>query len=507
MAEILVKDYPKVDVSVEICDHKNGAVATFTDNTDSRYINSVDVAEMYAFKNNFKVGCFASENYGDDNADLVDCENTGVIKHDVYFQNNYWKNPSTDAIEVIPDYRETAWTSAGVTAFGVVLGVAKLDKTPNQGQEMYDLTSGALGYDYTSDVAGASNQSELIGIIDNQKTWYFGLLGKQASAFSYRNGKDQMANSLIPYFLGGRNSDQQSLGSSANTFYGIGLGYDPNINTSVLRSTFISKESSFRYVDRYLTSGEAAADAEINTEIPATISNNGWFNNFSHWHDYYNNLSMLIYDRYLALVQTNIGVSDVYSCSYGDAISYMFLREISDRAGAQEKNNKVYVFVDVIDKFKSQTADGIIGTLPLTSVVASLSVKIDLTGTYLAGKNIKSNSDKLISLGSNEFIVQVPFTNTIEFQVVELFEAEDGYFDTSLPTATITDVSNVITVSASQNVKAVLFSKLTAETEVDYKVADRSNNFKTSHTFTSSVGNDYKIGIINEYGKLNLIDV
>ena len=504
-----VKFYPKNYFTLSVCSHKHNADFTFTECTDAARVSSSNIVEMYGFRNNLKLSMYVAQQFGDDNDAITGRENTGLIKHNIYFVNDYWENPNTQDIEKISDYDVTVWTQKGVDSFGVLLGTSKAAKYPNHGQEMYDLTGGSLGYNYTGSVSGASNQSELIGIIESQNNWLKSKVNKDTSSISYRNGRENSATSLIPYFLGGRNSEvlSQDINDPSNTFYGLGLGFNQYGDSETLRSRYINYIGSFRYWDKYKSLGLIAVNDKINTEIPATISNNGWFRNFNHWHDAEIDGTLPVLDDYLALVRSNVGGNKVYSASSGDAIEYMFLREIAKRVSAQEKDGKLYIITDVVDSFKTQITSGIDGDVNLPTINQSLSVKIDITGSSLVGKNIVANFGKLINLGGNEFIVEIPFNKKELFQGVVLSEGEDGYYDTARPTATPTVNVLDLDVAADMKVKAVLFEVVSGGDEIEYRVAVRSNTFSVNHSFTIETGKDYKIGVISEFGESNLVDV
>lgn len=506
-----VKFYPENTLNAEICKHKNNADCTFSETTDVRYLQSSDPMEMWGFKNNIRLSTYINQLYGD-NENITDVLNTGVIDFDIYFNTDKWKNPITGVIENIPDYYSLSYSQSGVDAYGVTLNQSKSISYPNHGQEMFNVSGGALGYDYENSVSGASNQYELIGVIESQKEWYNLNLNKLSSSISYRGGKSQSSKSLIPYLLGGRNSNvvggtslPANVNTQLDTFYGVGLGYDPNGFTSVNRADMLNYENSLRYYDYTVSRNLTDANTIMNRELQATILNNGWFRNFTHWHDANSELTVL--RDYLELCKTNFTSNNVHTCSAGEAIEYLFLREITNRVTAQEKNSKVYIIADVIDKYKNLDSNGISEIVPYDVINTSLSVKLDLTGTSLAGQNIKSSFGKIIDLGSNEIIVEIPFNKKELFQTITLEVGADGYYNTNIPTATFTNISNLITITSNQKVKAVLFSKLTAETEVDYIVVQRSNDLKEIHTFVSESGKNYRFGIINEFGKMNLIDI
>ena len=210
---------------------------------------------------------------------------------------------------------------------------------------------------------------------------------------------------------------------------------------------------------------------------------------------------------YLVRCNSLLSGSDVYSCSEGEAIEYMFLREIVDRVSAQEKNNSIYVVADVIDTYKNTFTDGVPNEINLPNINQMLSVKIDITGSYLVGKNVVSNFGKIIDLGGNELIVEIPFNQKELFQGVILSEGNGGYYNTTIPT--ITPSLNVLdlTVVSDMGVKAVLFEVATGGNEIDYTISSRSNTINDTHYFTLEVGKDYKVGVISEFGKSNLINI
>ena len=503
-----VKFYPKNYFTTSVCNHKHNADFTFTECTDTGRESSSNIMEMYGFRNNLKLSMYISK-YSALDEGASDREKTGLIKHNIYFIGGRWRNPSTGILEYIPDYTSLVWTQAGVDAFGVVLGESKSYAYPQHGQEMYDLTSGALGYDYMGGVSGASNQLELTASIEDQNDFYFAKFNKNTSSISWQGGNDDSSISMIPYYLGGRNSKSISepLIDPSNTYYGFGLGHNENADTETLRSRYTSYISSLRWWDKYQIDGATAVNNKITSEIPATIANNGWFRDFIHWHELEAAGTLPLLDSYLALVRSNISTDKVYSASSGDALEYLFLREIVNRVSAQEKDGRIYIVTDVVDEFKEQITSGISGGLDLDTISQSLSVKIDITGSTLVGSNLKANFGKLINLGGNEFIVEIPFNKKEQFQSVVLSVADGGYYDTAQPTANENTVNNVLTIESDMKCKAVLFRVLSGGAEIDYKIFERSNEFSEIHNFTVSGSYDYKVGILSEFGEANLINI
>jgi len=505
-----IKLWPKATIiSVDKCNHRYGAKMTFSQQTDTIVQNSIYAVEMYGFKNNVRLGAFVANLLpGSYVSGIKDVESTGLIRHDIYFCTDYWRNPTTGVIEVIPDYYGTTWTSAGAAAFGTTIGTTKTARSPSHGQGMYDLTAGQLGYDYVHGIMGASNLLEVTAVEDNMQNWLFSLINRYASTASYRVGDNKGWYTHLKRWCGFRNSSPSPtvLTDRAITQYGNNLGYPAATTT---RTNFINYNSSFRWWDAIYSEGKAKADvnAYMVAELNNTISNAGWYRDFCHWHSAQANNSLPSINELLALFRTTVGSNFVWTCSNGEAIEYMFVRELCKRITAVDKDGKITVIVDIVDNFKDLLTMGLSQALRLETINIPLSAKIDLTGTSLAGKNIISNYGKIVSLGSNQYIIQIPFNQQELFQGVILQEGSNGYFVTTIPTATKATSGNVLTITTNIPTKAVLYAVATGGNDYDSQPVSRSNTFKNTHTFMITSGNDYRAGIISEFGQANLITI
>lgn len=510
---MITKFYPSQSdtLPVEVCNHRHGATATFSHQTDTRVLSSIYLGEMLGFKHNVRLGAFASllvTSGSNTNSGIADAEATGLMRHDVYFATDQWRNPTTGVIGIIPDYTATAWTSAGVSAFPetAVLGAAKPIRTPNHGQQMYDATDGRLGYDLITGTMGESDLFELYAIVNAEQNYFLSQLKRLVSAASYRNGRDESAIPMLPFWLGNRNSNPSPIPSSgtANTFYGydldgnpLGEGADMNI-----RQFFASYPSSYRWWDSWHSGGNSkvAATSYYTSNLAATILNGGWYRDFAHWHTVQSSGEMNEMDAFLQTFRDTVDTDFVWTCSNGEALEYMMLRTMCSRVIAKENEQGVYVLCDVSDPFKGGNIDGISTTLPIDSINIPLSVKVDLTDTTLSGKSIKASYGKLISLGSDVYIVQVPYSKFDGFKTVQLSEGEANYYNTAIPTATVGIVGTTMTVTADMPVRAVLFSVATGGSEYDSVLDGRSNDLALEHTFDVLGGRDYLVGIISEFG-------
>ena len=510
---MIVKFWPKnTGIPVEICNHRFGAKATFSHQTDSRFESSIFAVEMFGFKNNVRLGAFITNLLGQYVGGITQAEKTGLMRHDVYHGTDFWKNPITGVVELIPDYYATVWTSLGASAFqNAIAGQVKVTKTPNHGQQMFDITNGAYGHDYINGVSGASNHSELIGVVENQRSWLKGLTGREISCGSYRNGAQGGYLEHIPLWLAVRNSvpSPSIPGVAGNTFYGFSKGgslLGLPVGSVMSRQTFITFPSTFRWWDSWNGSGYTKTQAtnHFTTQLNLTIANGGWYKDFCHWHSARNEGNLESVDEFLQIFRTIVGSEFVHTCSKGEAVEYLFIRDITSRVIAKEIGSSVVLIADVVDKFKGSFTAGIANGLKLECLNTPLSVKVDLSDTSLSGKILKSNYGKLRSLGSDLYIVEIPFSKKEEgFMSIVIEEGSDGIYNENVPTATLNVNSSTITVNANMKTKAVLFGVTTGGNYIDNLPKERSNEFMTTHVFTKTDGFDYKIGLISEFGHSN----
>ena len=202
-------------------------------------------------------------------------------------------------------------------------------------------------------------------------------------------------------------------------------------------------------------------------------------------------------DEFFQACRTAFGAENVHTCSNGEALEYMYLRDATNRVVAKDKDGDVYVVVD----FDTMVE------FPLDQINIPLSVKVDLTGTSLANKSITSSDGKVISLGNNEYIIPVIFRKGLVIQTVKLFESTVGYLDTSQPVITTSLNGSVLTISTDQPTKMVVYEVDAGGFEYDSLPVARFNELRIANNFTITSGKDYYIGVINEYGSMNYLNV
>ncbi|WP_215225849.1 hypothetical protein [Echinicola shivajiensis] len=512
-----IKFWPKQSTIPAIkLNHRYGADMTFSFQTDSRLTTSIYAVEAFGFKNNFRIGAFQSNLVNQIESGISEAEATGLIRHDIYFGTDMWKNPVTGVVEVVPDYYDSEWTTLGASYFvNAIEGQPKATRYPNNGQQMYDMSNGAYGYDFSNDVAGTSNLYEYKGVVEIQKNWIKGLTGRNVSSGSYRNGRRETSGLNYPNFLGVRNSNAGPAlaNGDADTYYGSGLGYKGDSRS--FREYFIDYPSTTRWWDYWNTfyvppMPKADAIDYLEQEIGKTLVNNGWFRDFTHFHSAYSFGNLESLDEFMQIVKTSVGADFAWYCSNGEALEYMYLRELCNRVTAQEKDGKVTVILDVDDDFKDMMVDGISLATPLDGINTPLSIQVDLSGTSLSGKSIITTNGKPISLGSDNYIVEVPFKSAVEGFAALVIE-EDlegiGYLDFTPPVITTTIDGEFIEISTDQLTKCAVFQAPLGGELKDVQIYNRSNKLGTIHNFHVESGYEYWVGAINEAGQSSLLKI
>ena len=503
--------FPKSEVPVKVCDYLYGAESAFVQNTDQANADRF-IFEMYAFRHNIQITAFVNP-WNSPAGDMDVTERTGRVTYDLYLPTDRWSIGGI--IDIIPDYTATTWTSQGASVFvNAVEGVSKPSRFPNHGQELFDISDGLYGWDYINGVPGENKGRELFNLLEFLENYFFVNLKKGISSFAYRNGQTGGSLMLMKYFLGGRNSEllETNLSENGQTDYGnnegIYLGF-PEQDTS--RSKRINQPSTTRYKDMYEALGmgsEAQVRAYFTDQLELSISNGGFFNDFIHHHQWTgSNIPKL--NSFFQMVNDTISDSFVWRTSYGEAIQYLFFREMVGRVSAFESNGVVKIVADKTDKFKEISTSGISERTLYNLLKVPISIEVDLSGTTLSGKNITSNIGSIRSLGLNKYVVQIPFNNEFEgFISIELSETtESNYLDFSLPVITSSVISdNTLIVQTDKPTRAMLMKGEEGTQEYLYTLHGRSNELSIKHEFDISGFEtyDFKAGVITKEGQSTL---
>ena len=307
--------------------------------------------------------------------------------------------------------------------------------------------------------------------LEPQTEWLYNLLGKVPAYWSYANGirdNDDFAlqNSLIT-----------RLSSVSDTSY----DFDERLGHRT--------SSLFNYNVRDIDTATAINNAK--TALQQAINNNGWYNDFSHWHwaEFYGDKNQ--WEQLMSEFQTLLKDANYISLGSSEAIEYMWLRKQFKRGGLYQEGNELVLLSEVIND----------NTLPYSVIDSTLSVQIDLTGTILENKEITS-SVGILKVTDNIFIIQVPYSKYDGFRTVRLKETSTPkYLNFSKPTITSKKLTgNDLTVTTDKPTNVVVFTTPNGAELYQASLAGRSNIMNTNHTISLSdvSGKDIYIGVITK---------
>ena len=523
--------FPKSELFAKVCSHRYGAKMTYTEQTDTIKATSRYAVEYYAHKHGARVGAFIN-NLQIDLEDIKSAEKYGSCRFDVYFPTPYWFNPETKVIEIIPDYTSTQWTQKGIDTFGyleegvikingsaVAVGDTKTVNTPNVGPQMFTYSNGKYGW--SAGEIGQSAAYERIRLHEEQVKWFYGLLGRYPSAFSYQIGQAGGAAVDIAFFLRGRNSStvHWSNPSEANTSYGkdadsnfLGLPY-----VELTRELLASTPCSTRFWDWVVINGATVEQSlnAIEQLVDITLVNGGWVNNFTHWHNARDtandNLKLRIYDAYFARIAAAGGSNNIHYCSYGEAAEYLMAKMCVDNVAAYVKGNRVRVAISLKDPFEGEilVQSGLSGKIPFDRINIPVSIEVDLSGTPLAGKNIISNFGQVINNGSGNVIVEVPIPRDLSGVIeIELYDSiQPQWLSVNKPVISNVQVSgDKATFETNIPCYSSLF-EVSSVDDVELYGERYTDKLKTKHEVKIGVGASKSIGVCTSTGKTAIYDI
>ena len=314
--------------------------------------------------------------------------------------------------------------------------------------------------------------------IQGQVDFYNEITGKDASYWSYGNGIRDHDDFVLQHSLVTRRSG----GGQVNYDFDTRLEY--------------SCATLFNYNVR--DNGMESALTTSETMLNKAILENGWFNDFSHWHwaEFYGDKNQLeqFFNQQNAILN---GVNYV-SLGSGEAVEYMWLRKQFKRGGVYQDGSDLVLVCDVRNY----------DDLPYNTISQTLSVEVDVSGTILANQELEASSD-ILKLSDNKFIVQVPYDKKDGFSVVHLKATNDpNYLDLDLPNLISSDTNqNKINIVSDKKTKAVLFKIPTGGSLYQAEVVDRSQEYSEKHTFTTVSEYDFYVGLITKAGQSTLTKI
>lgn len=360
--------FPRSDYAVEVCKHRYGCKMTYTEQSD-QIRNEVsgqvlNLAEEFGIK----VGAFMFYgNYGNQYAEQA----KRLIQDNLFWPDIYFYTPNSSGDEPVSqemyiDYRDNYHIPNFLQNYG---------RVPN-----------ALSYSY-----GDTSYED----------------------YAIADGK----------WLGGRNS-----GIDGDTPYGVVNGVTlGNLTLPYSKSNYMSRASTFRWHDTaFPSSGQCGEGISylntVDAKIDETLLNGGWLTNFQHWHTIISSeiacgeqattadAQGAIYRQYFQMLANKNVNNEICFAGYGEALAYFAYRDSITKAvmySPKMDNNKLIIRLEVKNNFGVEDA----------LLQVPISIKFSTVGTPLAGQTIKSNCN-LISLGSDEYIVEIPY-GLYPFAVIE----------------------------------------------------------------------------------------
>ena len=492
-----VKFWPKKYVDCEICDIYEDRDAVVVQHSDTLQSNTAAYVEALGFKYDIKPTAMVWP-YSAITTGLGQIAESGVMKFGIYTPSDRYVG-SDGISRVLPDYAGTTYSAAGAAYYGVTQGTPKLSGEPNQGQELYDVSAGVKGYDVSGGHAGTEGNADFERQMDAVMTWYMNEFGRLPSGASDRQGKIGSPEVWIPYFLGIRNT-----GFNGNTSYGRskagGFLGDPGIDLD--RVVLMRKVLTSRWENGFLNNNIPLYNQRLIDGINNAFTYKGLFNDFTHWHRAVTSGDITLLDDLFSLIHSTVGGRNAWYTGFGEAMEYAWYREMASRAVATLVGDNIHIVIDFVDYLKNDDSAGVPMRMLYDRIKQPLSVKIDLTGTVLAGQPIKSSFGKPQHLGGNEFIIDVPFNDPREgFKGVVLSSSGSAdYKDFTAPSAEISVSGGNTIVSCNSLCRVVLFNGNLTDNPV---IVGRSNELKDQHVIPG-LGN--MIGLISESGETVLIE-
>lgn len=455
---------PSLNNNAFVTKHYLNADAVISQNTDTIDTDYVE-KEISGFKNNMQLTAFVSPFH--DFFDADKWSKTGLINGGIYFPTDRWATPGkTNAYDIIPDYNSETWTQSSIDAgFNVTLGASKSLKYPNHGQELFNISNGKYGYDEENDVPG---QIDVFNPLAKYcKDWFYNLFGYHALTASFRNGIIITDKLMKNHFITVRNSI-----------------YDLNKYEHL---NDLSKASTSRQGDMDVSMTRDVILQKVSEALESTISSGGWYSDFTHWHT----APIGEIDEYLTKQRTNINARNVFGIDFGLIAENKLINDSVEKIGSFEDASGLNIVVKINSS-----------NMLINETRSSIFIRIDLTNTNLADKDITSNN-QIIKLSTNIFLIEVN-ANKNGYHVVKLTASTSPEYQT-LNIPTLASKGNN-TVTLDKECQLVLYS-VTSGQSINYAAVEyRSTNFSKVHNITTVMsGKDLYIGIIDKLGQSNLI--
>ncbi len=337
-------------------------------------------------------------------------------------------------------------------------------------------------------------------VVEYQVAWHYEQYGYVPALCAYQGGQYSYANYIHDYILAGRNSAFD---------FGYEYGLTDKLNTKYYKN-------STRHGDDPATN---ALEVALGT-LDNAIANNGWYRDFMHWHT--NPAYDVTLYQLLEGMQERASSNRLAAVSTGKAIQHRWLRDnstvsLSTNGSSLEVSATYNMPSWMYVEWTGLNITNVNHLRPVDGFCIPLSVKVDLSGTILSGNDIAaSGAASIRKLGTDDFVVEVPFNRTNEIVTVSLSATNSpDYANEALPF--VESISNTGTnwqVITDQKTRMVIFTFPVGQSLADIHAKDgtdpakrvdspenlRFNTFLTTHSFSVpvSTNRDYYVGLITE---------
>lgn len=494
-----VKFLPKKSIDVEICDIYEDRDAVICQHSDTLRDDSTYNVEALGFKFGIKPLAYIWS-YTGLASDLKDLYDMGVMRFGLYNPSDRYRD-SNSKYGYLPDYSSTTLSEQGATFYGRTAGETKSASYPNQGQQLYDYTNGKRGYDVVNSIAGLDGNKGWLNELEFNQEWFKSIFGRYPSVGADRQGQIGSPEIYMPYYLYIRDTEPKNKTSYGKTNDGRYLGLpEQEEDRILLMQRFLT--TRWEYGMRGVIP-LATADQNVRNGVDNAFLNKGMFTDFIHWYWAISHGGDVYWLHYLyELIYNAVDGRNAWYCGEDQAVEYMWFRRMTKRVRGSFIDDKLYLIADFDDEFINEQLAGIDKKLLYDRIKQPLSVKIDLSGTQFDGKEITSNVSKIISLGNNQYIVDIPFTI-----------AENGFKEVIISETTTPNYKNLNkpqvlsfengVINTDLPCRAVLFN---GDFHESMTRSQRQLELRTDHSFTL-VENSKYIGLITEDNQSILYEI
>lgn len=436
---MIAKFFPQSQYPIEICAHRRNRDFTFTDCTDTLVPSSRYAVEYFLFKNNIRAGAYIGRHVQEDSWDITDCEKTGAIRCDVYYNRNGVPGTTEEErmTEVTNWFRKLTGRYPSALSFG--LGV---NYSP-------------WSIDFFLSGRNSSVGSTSFGVNDEV------FLGWPQLSYTRSNYSNKPSTI--------RWSDGLGAGSSGQGSWG-------NLSWSQVEATVQTTAENRGWMQNFTHWHDLRGGK---SPIPANV--------------------LYMQDQFYQTVKNKVASlgASMHTCSPGEAIEYMVFRSLIKKVSCYTfalEPTAIGIAIEVDGLFLQQAIN--------TPISVSVDLNgSHLSGKNIKASNncniLRLGDNKYII----EVPFRIDDANN-KIIMVKLTEGIGSYYSEALPVITISKSLSAATIETDVETKAVLFRKTKGAPDDSFtKVGGRYSDLSKARTITGIDFNayDYVIGVINRF--------